>query len=173
MAVLSPLKYPNPALRAKCTAVSEINEEIRRIINDMTETMYASTSCVGIAAPQVGYPLRIFVMDVSRKIGQKKNHGLLAVINPLIIYAEGEKITREGCLSIPDFLGNVKRARRTIVRGLDPTGGEVEILSTGLEAIAIQHEVDHLDGVLFIQRISSLSTDLVRRKNPGDNVPSS
>ncbi|HEX9831019.1 MAG TPA: peptide deformylase [Thermodesulfobacteriota bacterium] len=172
MAVVSPLKYPHPTLRAKCKAVLEINEEIRRIINDMTETMYASRSCVGIAAPQVGYPVRIFVMDVSRKIGQKKNHGLLAIINPVVIYAEGEKITREGCLSIPDFLGNVKRARRTIVRGLDPNGRQVEILSTGLEAIAIQHEVDHLDGMLFIHRVSSLSTDLVRRRNPGSSISS-
>ncbi|MBI2487439.1 MAG: peptide deformylase [Deltaproteobacteria bacterium] len=170
MAVLPALKYPHPTLRAKCTAVLETNEEIRRIINDMTETMYASPSCVGIAAPQVGYPLRMFVMDVSRKIGQKKNHGLLALINPVLVYSEGEKITREGCLSIPDFLGNVKRARRVIVKGLNPEGWEVEILSTGLEAIAMQHELDHLDGVLFIHRVSSLGTDLVRRKNPLDNI---
>jgi peptide deformylase len=166
MAILPALKYPHPVLRARSKPVSEINEEIRRIINDMTETMYASPNCVGIAAPQVGYPLRMFVMDVSRKMGPKKNHGLVALINPVIIYSEGEKLTREGCLSIPDFLGNVKRAQIVIVRGLSPEGKEIEILSKGLEAIAVQHEIDHLEGVLFIHRVSSLSTDLIRRKNP-------
>lgn len=170
MAVLPALKYPHPTLRAQSSLVLGINEEIRRIINDMTETMYASPSCVGIAAPQVGYSLRMFVMDVSRKTGPKKNHGLVALINPILVYAEGEKITREGCLSIPDFLGNVKRARRVIVKGFNPEGREVEILSTGLEAIAMQHEVDHLEGMLFIHRVSSLSTDLVRRRNPPDEL---
>ena len=86
------------------------------------------------------------------------------MINPVLIYAEGEKMTKEGCLSIPDFLGNVKRARNVIVRGLNPEGNEVEVLSQGLEAIAIQHEVDHLNGLLFIHRVSSLASDLVRRK---------
>ncbi|HEX3036416.1 MAG TPA: peptide deformylase [Thermodesulfobacteriota bacterium] len=164
MSVLPALKYPHQILRAKSMSVSEINEEIRQIIRDMTETMYASPGCVGIAAPQVGFRLRIFVMDVSRKVGSRKNHGLVTLINPEIIYREGEKITREGCLSIPGFLGNVKRARRVIVKGLNPDGKEVEILSRDLEAIAVQHEVDHLDGMLFIHRVSSLTTDLIRRK---------
>ena len=170
MAVLPALKYPHPILRAKSKPVLNIDEEVRRIINDMTETMYASPNCVGVAAPQVGYPLRIFVMDVSRKIGPKKNHGLIALINPVLIYSEGEKITKEGCLSIPDFLGNVKRARGVIVKGLNPEGQEVEIISKGLEAIALQHEIDHLDGMLFIHRVSSLTTDLVRRKNPPEDL---
>ncbi|KRT66452.1 MAG: peptide deformylase, peptide deformylase [Candidatus Dadabacteria bacterium CSP1-2] len=164
MASLPVLKYPHQILRTMSESVLKVDDGIRRIVNDMIETMYASPSCVGVAAPQVGYPLRIFVIDVSRKIGPKKNHGLLAMINPVLIYAEGEKITKEGCLSIPDFLGNVKRARNVIVRGLNPEGNEVEVLSQGLEAIAIQHEVDHLNGVLFIHRVSSLSSDLVRRK---------
>jgi peptide deformylase len=164
MASLPVLKYPHQILRTMSESVLKVDDGIRRIVNDMIETMYASPSCVGVAAPQVGYPLRIFVIDVSRKIGPKKNHGLLAMINPVLIYAEGEKITKEGCLSIPDFLGNVKRARNVIVRGLNPEGNEVEVLSQGLEAIAIQHEVDHLNGVLFIHRVSSLASDLARRK---------
>lgn len=169
MPVLPALKYPHHILRAKSMPVSEMNEEIRQIIRDMTETMYASPGCVGIAAPQVGFPLRIFVMDVSRKVGPQKNHGLVTLVNPEIIYKEGEKITREGCLSIPDFLGNVKRARRVIVKGLNLDGKGIEILSRDLEAIAVQHEVDHLDGMLFIHRISSLTTDLVRRKPVPEN----
>jgi peptide deformylase len=172
MAILHTLKYPHPILREKSKPVPEITEEIRSVISDMVETMYASPNCVGVAAPQVGYPLRMFVMDVSRKIGPKKNHGLLSLINPVLVYSEGEKITREGCLSIPDFLGNVKRARGVIVRGLNPDGREVEVVSKGLEAIALQHEMDHLDGVLFIHRVSSLSTDLIRRKKlPKDLLP--
>lgn len=164
MASLPVLKYPHQILRTMSESVLKVDDGIRRIVNDMIETMYALPSCVGVAAPQVGYPLRIFVIDVSRKIGPKKNHELLAMINPVLIYAEGEKMTKEGCLSIPDFLGNVKRARNVIVRGLNPEGNEVEVLSQGLEAIAIQHEVDHLNGVLFIHRVSSLASDLVRRK---------
>jgi peptide deformylase len=164
MAILPVLKYPHSILRNQSKPVVEINQEIQSIVNDMIETMYASPGCVGVAAPQVGYGLRIFVIDVSRKIGSKKNHGLVALINPVIVYSEGEKSIREGCLSIPDFLGNVRRARRVIVRGLNPEGEGVEILSQGLEAVAVQHEVDHLDGVLFIHRVSSLATDLVRRK---------
>lgn len=170
MAILHVLKYPHPVLRAKSESAGKVNQEIRQIIGDMVQTMYASPGCIGVAAPQVGYPLRIFVIDVSRKIGPKKNHGLLTFINPSIVYAEGEKITREGCLSIPDFLGNVKRARRTIVRGVNQEGEDVEILSQGLEAIAVQHEIDHLDGVLFIHRISSLGTDLFRRKKPTEGL---
>jgi peptide deformylase len=166
MAILPVLKYPHSILRTKSESVADLNQEVRRIISDMIETMYASPGCVGVAAPQVGYPLRIFVIDVSRKIGPKKNYGLLALINPIIVYAEEEKITREGCLSIPDFLGNVRRARRVIVRGLNAEGEKVEILSQGLEAVAVQHEVDHLNGVLFIHRVSSLATDLLRRKKP-------
>ncbi len=164
MVILPVLKYPHQILRTRSESISKVDHEVRRLINDMIETMYVSPGCVGVAAPQVGYPLRIFVVDVSRRIGPKKNHGLLALINPSVMYSEGEKVAKEGCLSIPDFLGNVKRARRIIVRGLNPEGNEVEILSQGLEAIAIQHEVDHLNGVLFIHRVSSLAADLVRRK---------
>lgn len=138
----------------------------------MLQTMYASPGCVGIAAPQVGYPLRIFAIDVSRKIGPKKNHGLLIFVNPAMVYAEGEKVTREGCLSIPDFLGNVKEGKENYYKGINQGGEDVEILSQGLEAIAVQHEIDHLDGVLFIHRVGSLGTDLFRRKKPTEtSVP--
>jgi peptide deformylase len=169
MTILPVLRYQNPILRAKSELVEKVNQEIQRIIGDIIETMYASPGCVGVAAPQVGYPLRIFVIDVSRKTGPKKNHGLLVFINPVIVYAEGEKIIREGCLSIPDFLGNVKRARITILRGINREGEGVEILSQGLEAIAVQHEIDHLDGVLFIHRVNSVGTDITRRKKPTED----
>lgn len=172
MAILPVLKYPHPVLRAKSELVGEVNQEIRQIIGDMLQTMYASPGCVGIAAPQVGYPLRIFAIDVSRKIGPKKNHGLLIFVNPAMVYAEGEKVTREGCLSISDFLGNVKEGKENYYKGINQGGEDVEILSQGLEAIAVQHEIDHLDGVLFIHRVGSLGTDLFRRKKPTEtSVP--
>ncbi|MCH8029366.1 MAG: peptide deformylase [Candidatus Dadabacteria bacterium] len=165
MAILPVLRYPHPALRAKCKAVEDTNDEIRTLFEDMTETMCAYPGCVGLAAPQVGVVKRLFVIDVSRKIGPKKNHGLLKLLNPVITYSEGEKISREGCLSIPEFLGDVKRARRVILRALDESGEEIEVPAKGLEAIAIQHELDHLDGILFIDKVSSLGRNLIRRED--------
>jgi peptide deformylase len=164
MPILHVLRYPHPILRAKCKRVVRFDDGLKTLVADMRETMYAHTGCVGIAAPQIGYPYRLFIIDVSRKIGKKKNNGFQAFVNPTIVHSEGEKIAREGCLSIPEFLGDVKRARRVIVRAQTPEGEEFEIAASGLEAIAIQHEVDHLDGILFIDRVASLGRDLIRRK---------
>jgi len=164
MAILRVVRYPHPILRAVCKPVPTVDENIKRLIVDMRETMNSHTGCVGISAPQVGVPLRIFVIDVSRKLGQKRNHGYVALVNPEITYSEGEKIAREGCLSIPELLGDVKRARRVIVNGVNVEGEEVEIPAKGLEAIAVQHEIDHLDGVLFIDRVVMLGRELIRRK---------
>ncbi len=164
MPVLPALKFPHPVLLSPAKPVIQVDDEIRLLVDNMIETMYANPRCIGVAANQVGYSVRVFVMDVARKVGPKKNHGLVALINPVIIYKEGEKVGREGCLSLPEYLGNVKRARRVIVRGLDRDGKELEIVAKELEARAIQHEVDHLDGMLFIHRISSISTDLFSRE---------
>ena len=164
MPVLKVLKYPNPILREKCLPVEVIDDKIKKLIEDMTETMYSFEGCVGIAAPQIGSTVRVCIVDVSPKLGHKQNNGLLALINPVIEYREGEKIAREGCLSIPEFLGDVKRSRRIIVKALNPVGDIVEIAAKGLESIAIQHEIDHLDGILFIDRVSTLGRDLVRRR---------
>lgn len=163
MAILPVLRYPHPMLRAKCQAVNEIDDDIRTLIEDMTETMCSHQGCVGLAAPQIGVAKRVFVIDVSRKIGPKKNHGLLKLLNPVITFSEGEKIAREGCLSIPEFLGDVKRARRVILRALNEDGEEIEIPAKGLESIALQHEFDHLDGILFIDKVGSLGRTLIRR----------
>jgi peptide deformylase len=120
---------------------------------------------VGIAAPQIGVSLRVCVVDVSQnRLGRENNHGLLALVNPEIVRREGAAIMREGCMSVPDYTGDVERATAITVRFLDGTGEEREVEASGFEAVAIQHEMDHLDGLLFLDRIASLKTGLFRRK---------
>jgi len=160
MAVLEILKYPHPKLKKKSLPVETIDENLRRLIADMAETMYAAPG-VGLAAPQVGHSLRLAVIDVT-PANEKKN--LLVLLNPEIISAEGECTWDEGCLSVPDYNEEVKRKEKVVVRYRDPEGKICEIEAEGLLAIALQHELDHLDGVLFIDRISSLKRALYRRK---------
>jgi len=127
--------------------------------------MVGAGHSVGVAAPQIGIPKRVIVVDVSgSKMGKDNNHGLLTMINPEIIRKEGSKVMREGCMSVPDYTGNVTRAEAIVVQFLDRDGRERVINSSGFEAVAIQHELDHLDGMLFLDRVSSLKTDIFRRK---------
>ena len=133
-----------------------------RIIQDLLDTL-ASSPGVALAAPQIGESHRIIVCDVSRKT-KEKHHGRIVLINPVVQRGEGKKVFREGCLSVPDYTGNVSRAERVWVKGLNPQGQRVNLIAEGFEALALQHEMDHLEGILFLDRISSLSTDLFRRK---------
>ena len=128
--------------------------------------MVGAGHSVGVAAPQIGASQRVVVVDVSHsKLGKKENnHGLLTLVNPEIINSSGMKTMREGCMSVPDYTGNVDRAEEIVVQFLDRNGDEQVVRSGGFEAVAIQHEIDHLDGLLFLDRISSLKTDLFRRK---------
>jgi len=162
MAVQKILQYPHPILKRRADTVRNIDDRIHRIIRNLLDTLAASPG-VAIAAPQLGEPQRIIVCDVSGKT-KDKHHGRVILINPEIRSREGWKIFREGCLSVPDYTGNVGRAQRVRVEGLDPEGTEVHLAAEGFEALALQHELDHLDGLLFLDRISSLSTDLFRRK---------
>lgn len=164
MTVRRVIRYPHPILRAKCKVVDDINDDIEELVRDLTDTMNEYSHCVGLAAPQIGIDKRVFVVDVSKKIGVKKNHGFMALINPIVNYRDGERVVREGCLSIPEFVGEVIRSKRIIVNALSMDGEEIEIPAKGLESVAIQHELDHLDGVLFIDRVSSLGRELIRRK---------
>lgn len=123
--------------------------------------MYAMPHSIGLAAPQVGYGLRLIVLDVSAK--EKKN-GLLIMLNPVLVKGEGEKIVREGCLSLPDYTANVKRFSKVIVESVNLQGEKNRVESDGMEAICLQHEIDHIDGILFIDRVQSLKTDIFRRK---------
>jgi peptide deformylase len=120
---------------------------------------------VGVAAPQIGVLRRVVVVDVSKsKLGRDNNHGLLEMVNPEIIEKSGSTTMREGCMSVPDYTGNVTRAERIVVEYNDRAGRLRVIETSGFEAVAIQHELDHLDGLLFLDRVSSLKTDLYRRK---------
>jgi len=135
----------HPALRAKAEPVQKVNSQVRRIIRDMRETMKAAPG-IGLAAPQVGVLQQIIVYDT----GEPGCAG--ALVNPRIVHAEGEAADVEGCLSIPGLQGTVPRAERVIVRGLDGHGRKVEIDASGLLARVLQHEIDHLYGILFIDR---------------------
>jgi peptide deformylase len=127
--------------------------------------MLAAGHSVGVAAPQIGSTRRVVVIDVSKsKLGRDNNHGLLVMINPEILEREGQETMREGCMSVPDYTGNVTRAESIVVQFLDRAGREQVIRASGFEAVAIQHEFDHLDGLLFLDRVSSLKTDVFRRK---------
>jgi peptide deformylase len=160
------LQYPDPLLKVVCDPVTSLNEEIAGLIQDLLDTMRAGPGSVGVAAPQIGVTRRVCVVDVSgNKLGRDSNHGLLIMINPEIISREGAATMREGCMSIPDYTGDVERATHITVHFRDGEDTVREIETSGFEAVAIQHEMDHLDGILFLDRISSLKTGLFRRKN--------
>jgi peptide deformylase len=159
------LLYPNSVLKQASTPVAVVDEEIRALILDLIDTMHAGPGSVGVAAPQIGVNLRVCVVDVSKsKLGKDNNHGLLIMVNPEILRQEGASVMREGCMSVPDYTGDVERAVEITVRFLDENGKVRTIDSSAFEAVAIQHEIDHLDGLLFLDRITSLKTGLFRRK---------
>lgn len=160
MAVLEILKYPHPILRKRSEAVIRIDEEVKKLIEDMRETMYQAGG-IGLAACQVGVSQRVIVLDVSPMDPQ---HSYFALINPEITSEEGEVDHEEGCLSVPDCLEKVKRKERVSVRGLSPQGKEIEMKGEGILAIALQHEMDHLNGILILDRISRLKREIYRNK---------
>jgi peptide deformylase len=160
MAILEILKYPDPNLKKKSQPVIKIDEEIRRLVADMAETMYAAPG-IGLAAPQVGRHLRIVVIDITPP-PQPKN--LLVLINPEIVAGDGEITWEEGCLSVPELSEEVKRKKQVTVRYQNLEGENCAITGEDLLAVVLQHEIDHLDGILFLDRLSKLKKDLYRRK---------
>jgi peptide deformylase len=161
MAVLPIRILPDPVLRKQAKEVTEINGELQRLIDDMAETMYAAPG-LGLAANQVGLLQRLIVFDVSHRDNGPRN--LQVILNPCITEAEGEIIREEGCLSVADFAAEVRRHARITVAGLDREGKPVSFSGEGLLAVVIQHEVDHLNGILFIDRISRLKRGLYLRR---------
>jgi peptide deformylase len=160
------LLYPHPLLKKPTRSVERIDSEIQGLITDLLDTMRAGPGSVGVAAPQIGVSLRVCVVDVSaNRHGKDNNHGLLVMINPEMIAAQGAASMREGCMSVPDYTGEVQRYTDITVRFMDGDNTPREIQASGFEAVAIQHEMDHLDGMLFLDRIVSLKTGLFRRKN--------
>jgi peptide deformylase len=160
VAVLEILKYPHPLLKKRCEKVDRIDGEVKKLIRDMTETMYQANG-IGLAACQVGVSRRVIVVDVSPIDPEKE---FFAMVNPEVISEEGEIEHEEGCLSVPDCLEKVKRKEKVLVRGFSPMGKEIEISAEGILAIAIQHEIDHLNGVLILDRISRLKREIYRNK---------
>jgi peptide deformylase len=163
MAIREILRVPDERLKQVSTPVERFGADLQLAIADLEETRLAGPAAVGIAAPQVGWFERVVIVDVSTKKGVS-SHGHLILINPEIEHWEGYEIGREGCLSVPDFTGNVIRATRIRLTALDPRGEPLAFEMEGYEARAVQHEIDHLDGLLFIDRVVSRRTDLFRRK---------
>ncbi|NLM53029.1 MAG: peptide deformylase [Firmicutes bacterium] len=145
MAIRKIRKNQDPVLREKAKAIKKITPPILKLLDDMAETMYAANG-VGLAAPQIGISKRLVVIDV------QDENGLLKLINPVITDKKGAEVAIEGCLSFPGLAGEVERAEEVIVKALDPEGKELVIAATGLLARALQHEIDHLDGILFLDR---------------------
>ena len=160
MALLEIRKFPDAVLSTVASPVKNITGETAKYLADMIETMYAAPG-VGLAAPQVGISQRVIVLDVDHENPGKR---VFKLINPVITHAEGEVIWEEGCLSVVDFTAEVKRAAKVEVVAFDENQKEVRIDADGLLAVALQHEIDHLDGKLFIDRISRLKRDLYRRR---------
>ncbi len=156
------LTLPDPRLRQSCHPVESFDEELAVLVSELDASMRSGPGGVGIAAPQLGVSSRIVLVDCSLGRFKSKNHGLLQMINPEIEEAEGEMLGREGCLSVPDWVGMVPRAKCIAVTYHDVNGNRQRLETSAFEARVIQHEIDHLDGVLFIDRIIS-TKDLVRR----------
>ncbi len=163
MAILDILQLPDPRLKQMSVPVTQFDAELQAFIADLEATRQAGPAAVGIAAPQVGRQQRIVIVDVSQR-PKTPNHGYLVLVNPEIVHWEGYAIGREGCLSVPDYTGNVIRATAIQLRAQDATGQVLEFNMEGYEARAVQHEMDHLDGLLFVDRVVSRRTDLYRRK---------
>jgi len=165
MAILQILQFPAGELRQICAPVTGPSEALETIVRDMIETLESLPGCVGLAAPQVGILSRIVVVDASRYRKKVENQGRLVLVNPVVVSASGEKMGREGCLSLPAYTANVPRATAVELRCVQERFEPLTIRASDFEAVVIQHELDHLDGLLFIDRVVCPKTDLFHRKN--------
>lgn len=154
------LKYPDPRLKQVAEPVKKVNDEIRALIDDMAETMYAAHGC-GLAATQIGIMLRVFVVDTA---GENEPSALRAFVNPEIVEAQGSQVWEEGCLSFPGVTEEIKRAEKVRIRALDRDGKPFELECEGLLAVAVQHETDHLNGVVMLDKLSAVKRRMLGRK---------
>jgi peptide deformylase len=166
MAVREVLLYPHTALKevGRELVVPEDSVEVGRVAGDLLDTMRANTGCVGLAATQLGELVRMVVVDVTENRKTTACNGLMLLVNPVVVSGSGQEVGREGCLSIPHLTANVRRATEIVVRAVTPDGDPVEIATEGFEARCLLHEIDHLDGILFLDRVDSLTADVFRRK---------
>jgi len=170
MAIRPIVIYPDERLKVRCSPIPNVTEEIQQLLEDMAETMYDAPG-IGLAAPQIGELLRVVVIDVGNDSEvegdpeeQKKGRNLLKLVNPEIIARSGKTEYEEGCLSIPDVREWVKRSAEVTVQALDENGKKIRIEADGLLAICLQHEIDHIDGILFIDHLSTLKRQLLNRQ---------
>jgi peptide deformylase len=160
MSVIEIKRYPEAVLKKKAEPVITFDDQLQQLIDDMVETMYAAPG-VGLAAPQVGVSKRLAVVDISSRDEQ---YPLIVLINPSIVQSEGEIEFEEGCLSLPEYTAKVRRAENLVVQAHDREGQKIEIEAGGLLAIAVQHEMDHLDGILLIDRISPIKREFFKKR---------
>jgi len=156
MSLLKIRTYPDPLLKEKALPIQEINGKLQTLIDDMIETMYGAPG-IGLAAPQVGVLRKLIVLDLS---SLENRHPLMVIMNPDVVYAEGETLSEEGCLSVPRFISKIRRMSRVIVKGLGREGNPLEIEGTGLLSRALQHEIDHLKGTLIVDRLDPSEKDV-------------
>jgi len=154
------VKYGAGVLHAPAVPVDTVDDSLQKLVDDMIDTMYAAPG-IGLAAPQIGVGLRVCVIDLS--VG-KRGGELITIVNPEFVERDGMQLEDEGCLSVPGFTATVARPSRTVVRGLDRAGAAISIEGTGLLARALQHEIDHLDGMLFLDRLRGIKRDLIVRR---------
>ncbi len=157
-------RFPDPILKHPTRRIERFDAATRRLIDAMISTMRHHPRCVGLAAPQVGRSVRLAVMDASQHPKADATHGLLILVNPALDQMEGGSIGREGCLSVPDLTANVRRAARVRLSAQDQAGAAYSVWLEGFEAVVVQHEVDHLDGALFLDRVANLRADVFPRK---------
>jgi peptide deformylase len=149
------LAVPHPRLKEPSQTVGTVDDAARALVADLVDTMRSRPACVGLAAPQIGVGLRAFVIDVTGHQKARSCHGELVLFDPVVLVATGPVVAREGCLSVPDLTGDVTRAATVVVRGLTPSGTDRVVEVDAFEARAVLHEIDHLDGVLFLDRVAS------------------
>lgn len=162
MAVYNVVRVPERILKQRAEEIGPDGDA--QLAADLVETMRVSPACVGLAAPQIAVARRAFALDVTGHPKTSTCHGLVVMFDPVIVEAHGRQVGREGCMSVPDLTANVARAASIVVRGTSPEGHERVIATDGFEARAFQHEIDHLDGMLILDRVASLATDVFRRK---------
>jgi peptide deformylase len=165
VAVRPVLLYPDPRLTRVARALGPGEGALAaQVAADLVDTMRSFPRCVGVAAPQIGAAVRVVVVDCSEHPRATVHHGLLALVNPRVVSSAGAEVGREGCLSIPELTANVRRATAVTVEALDASGEPARVEAEGFEARALQHEIDHLDGLLFLDRVASLELDVFRRR---------
>jgi peptide deformylase len=165
MAVRDVLRVPDPSLKRACAPLgAEGGDRTRAVARDLLDTMRAHPGCVGLAAPQLGELVRMVVLDVTGHPKATTCAGELVLVDPHVVRTHGAVVAREGCLSIPDLTANVRRATQVTVTGHDEAGAPISVDAEGFEARCLLHEIDHLDGILFLDRVDSLTTDVFRRQ---------